>query len=113
MLKYVINMIGFGTGQAGSLTTPNSAVLAPAGLPLGGVESGTGKLQLTYIRRKSSTTLGVTYAVEFSEALATWGLNGSATELVTSIDATFERVTVTDSLSAPTKRFVRVRVTAN
>ena len=118
LLKYAFNMIGTGTGQAGSLTTPNSAVLAAsgsAGLPLGGVESGTGKLQITYIRRiaSASPAPGITYSVEFSDALATWAVNPSASVSVTNIDTTFERVTVTDHVESPAKRFARVKVTAN
>jgi len=111
LLKYAFNMIGAGAGQAGALTTPNAATLAAngsAGLPLVGTDNSR-KLQLTYIRRKASTAPGISYRVEFSDALASWAVNGSATESVTSIDTTFERVTVTDSSSA-VKRFVRVRV---
>jgi hypothetical protein len=37
-------------------------------------------------------------------------VNSAAAESVTSLDATFERVTVTDSVT-PTKRFGRVIVT--
>jgi len=46
--------------------------------------------------------------------LTTWAANSSATESTpVSIDANYERVTITDSVSvsAPAKRFVRVRVT--
>ena len=119
LLKYAFNMIAAtpGPGQATALTTPNAAILAAngtAGLPLVGVGTGpdTGKLQITYIRRKASATPtpGITYAVEFSDALTTWAVNPLATATVTDLGPTFERVTVTDSVSAPTKRFVRVRV---
>ena len=113
LLKYAFNMIGSGTGQASTLATPNVFTLTAngsAGLPLGGVESGTGKLQLNYIRRKAASNSGLTYAVVFSDTLSSWAVNDSATELVTSIDATFERVTVIDS-STTSKRFARVRVT--
>ena len=115
LLKYAFNMIGSGTGQASTLATPNAAILTAsgsAGLPLVGVD-GSGKLTLTYIRRKaaSSPSPGITYAVEFSDALATWAVNPSATESVTSLDATLERVTVTDSVVGPAKRFTRVKVT--
>jgi len=81
-------------------------------LPLVDVD-GTGKLRVTYVRRKSTSNSGVTYAVEFSDALAngTWAVNASATTAVTSIDATFERVVVTDA-STLNKRFVRVKVTS-
>ncbi len=115
LLKYAFNMLGNGTGQAVNLATPNAATLAPggsAGLPLVGVESGTGKLQITFIRRKASTGSGITYSAEFSDALASWAVNPSATESATSLDATFERVTVTDSVASQPKRFARVKVAA-
>ncbi len=116
LLKYAFNMIGNGTGQKSSITNPNSAVLSPsgnAGMPLVGVEGATGKMQLTYIRRKVSSNPGISLAVEFSESLAadSWAINPSATENTTLLDATFERVTVTDSVTTSPKRFVRVKVT--
>ena len=115
LLKYAFNMTGSGTGQAGTLATPNSGVLSPAGfagLPFGATEAVTGKLTITYIRRKAATNPGIGYAVEFSDALASWAANLSATESATSIDTTFERVTITDSATF-TKRFVRVKITAD
>jgi len=118
ILKYAFHMPGSGTGQATTLTAPNASFLTPggfAGLPLVGIESATGKLQLTYIRRKASATPapGITYMVEFSDALARWAINPSATETtVTELDTTFERVTVTDNAPVSPKRFARVRVTA-
>ncbi len=68
LLKFAFNMLGSGVGQGTTLATPNAAVLTPggtAGLPLIGIGTGgdAGKLQLTYIRRKSATTSGITYAV--------------------------------------------------
>jgi hypothetical protein len=113
LLKYAFNMIGNGTGQTPNLQTPNAATLDPvgsAGLPFVGV-NGTGQLQISFIRRKISSNPGITYTVEFSANLTAWAGNPSATETVTSIDATFERVTVSDSFP-PNKRFARVRVTA-
>jgi hypothetical protein len=52
--------------------------------------------------------------VEFSDTLAngTWAVNGSATSAVTNIDATLERVVITDNATGLGKRFIRVRVTA-
>ena len=117
LLKYAFNMIGSGTGQASTLATPNVFTLTAngsAGLPLVGIGTGAdaGKLQLTYIRRKATSAPGVTYAVEFSDTLASWAVNGSAVESATFIDSTFERVTVTDSSATSSKRCVRVRTTA-
>jgi len=112
LLKYAFNMVGTGTGQASALSTPNDQIVGvsgTAGLPRQGTNSG--KLTLTYIRRKSSATPGITYAVEFSNNLSSgsWAVNGAATESATSIDASFERVTVTDSVTT-SPRFARVRV---
>jgi len=119
LLKYAFNMLGSGTGQAADLTTPNASVLAPdgtAGLPLVGIESSTGKLQLTYIHRKASATPapGITYAVEFSDDLVSWAVDPAATATVTDLDTTFERVTVTHSAQnpIPAKRFARVKVSS-
>ena len=113
LLKFAFNMIGAGQGQAATLSVPNVqtvGVSGTAGLPKLGV-NGSGKLTLTYIRRKASTTPGIACAVEFSNNLdaGSWAVNGAATESVTSIDSNFERVTVTDSLTTP-KRFARVRI---
>lgn len=44
-------------------------------------------------------------------ATVPWATNSSASEVTTSLDATFERVTVADSLTEP-KRFVRVEISA-
>ena len=122
LLKYAFNMLGVGLGQATMLATPNAASLAPAGsagLPFVSIGAGpdVGKLQLTFIRRKASASPapGVTYAVEFTNDLGLsdhWATNPSATETATSLDATFERVTFTDSLASPSRRFARVKVTA-
>ncbi|MBC8008835.1 MAG: hypothetical protein H7067_01900, partial [Burkholderiales bacterium] len=117
LLKYAFNMLGSGTGQAEDIDLPNAYVLAPAGtagLPLAHVD-GTGKLQLTFIRRKAASTPapGITYTVEFTDDVGVsdpWAVNPSATESATSLDATFERVTVTDSAAAPARRFARVRI---
>lgn len=118
LLKYAFNMLGSGSGQSPALTTPNATTLAPggsAGLPFPGFGTGpdADKLQITYIRRKASTSPGITYAVEFSADLGLtdpWSGNPSATETTISLDASLERVTVTDSLTNPGKRFVRVKV---
>ncbi|MBC8009491.1 MAG: putative Ig domain-containing protein [Burkholderiales bacterium] len=116
LLKYAFNMLGSGPGQAEDIDLPNAAVLAPdgsAGLPFCSLLPAPGSpLQLTYIRRKAAAYPGIDYAVEWSDTLASWAVNPSATATVTPLDATFERVTVTDSATATDRRFVRLRVTA-
>jgi len=112
LLKYAFNMIGGEAGQATSLAIPNVQILSEngnAGLPRKGLSEG--KLSLTYIRRQASSNPGITYAVEFSSTLSqgSWSVNDRATENVTNINATFERVTITDH-AVFTKRFARVQV---
>lgn len=115
LLKYAFNMIGTGQGKASSLNVPNVQIVGPsgnAGLPRQGSDSG--KLTITYIRRKATSTPGVAYTVEFSNTMASasWAVNRSASEVATGIDADFERVTVTDN-AVFANRFARVRVVAN
>jgi len=116
LLKYAFNMIGSSAGQAATLSVPNVQIVGvsgTAGLPKPGV-NGSGRLTLTYIRRKATSAPGITYAVEFSNTLAagSWGTNGSASESLSDIDSNFERVTVTDSVNTPL-RFARIRVSEN
>jgi len=116
--KYAFNMIGSGPGQATTLAIPNTQHMTPsgtAGLPWAdsnGIDET--RFEWIYVRRKASTNPGITYLVEFTNDLASpsWAVNPSATESVTSIDADFERVTLTDSVANAAKRFSRVRVTA-
>ena len=114
LLKYAFNMIGTGPDQVANLTIPNSKTMAnngSAGLPRLAVD-GNGRLAINYIRRKGVTNPGVTYVVEFSNALdIPWVANASPTESVTNIDSTWERVTVTDTVS-PAKRFARLKVSS-
>jgi len=119
LTKYAFNMMGSGTGQTVNLATPNSAVLAPtgtAGLPLIGIDNATGRLQVTFIRRKGSTPApGVTYSVEFSQDLGIadpWAVDATASEAVDPISNILERVTVQSSNATPDRLFVRVKVTA-
>ncbi|MEO8615904.1 MAG: putative Ig domain-containing protein [Luteolibacter sp.] len=116
LLKFAFNMLGNGIGQASNLVTPNTATISPsgnAGLPRG--EMGTnGKLQITYVRRKSSSNSGITYTVQYNTTLAggTWSSSPPGIESITSIDSTFERVVVTDSSASNMTRFGRLRVTS-
>ena len=118
LLKYAFNMIGSDAGQAATLAIPNTTTLAPsgvAGLPAVGMDVN-GRLTLSYIRRVGSATPapGIVYLPEFTSTLespANWAANPSATESVTPINAAFQRVLVTDSVSTPARRFARVSVT--
>ncbi|MEO8615903.1 MAG: endo-1,4-beta-xylanase [Luteolibacter sp.] len=114
LLKFAFNMLGNGTGQASSLTVPNTATILSngiAGLPRGEVDAN-GKLRITYIRRKNSSNSGITYTVEYSNTLAggAWSSSPPGIESITSIDSTFERVVVTESSAATARRFGRLRV---
>jgi hypothetical protein len=85
------------------------------GLPLVGlVPSGENSvLQIEYIRRKASTNPQISYFPEFSNSLTSGEWDAPLTaEVVTSIDAEWERVVVSDLLDASTSntRFGRVRV---
>ncbi len=115
--KYAFNMIGSGAGQVPTLSIPTQAAVGAsgiAGLPSVG-QDASGRLTMTCVRRKSaaSPAPGITYFFEFSNDLspASWTVNASATETATSIDASYERVVVTDSIVGPARRFGRVRVT--
>ena len=106
LLKYAFNMLGNGAGQAASLDIPCSA-----GLPVVGMDTN-GHLTLLYSRRKAAAQPGITYQIEFSSTMAadSWSANASASEVATSVDATWERVLVTDSVLNSRSRFVRIRV---
>ena len=86
-----------------------------SGLPLVGlVPSGENSvLQIEYIRRKAETNPQISYFPEFSSSLTSIEWNAPLTaEIVTSIDAEWERVVVSDLLDSSTSntRFGRVRV---
>ena len=97
--------------NAGSLTIPNIAELpenGTAGLPFI-YRDPQGHLVIEFVRRQPATNPGITCIVETGDALTalqTLNLSGAA---VVSMDATWERVTVTDQTITP-KRFGRVRV---
>ena len=107
LLKYAFNM----APNAGILTTPKIAELpenGTAGLPFI-YRDAQGHLVIELIRRKAATVPSVSYLVETGDILTNLqplSLTGAA---VVSIDANWERVTVTDPTITP-KRFGRVRV---
>jgi surface-anchored protein len=103
---------GFNTDPNVSSTVPMVAGTGTAGLPLVRVENVDGQDRLTveFARRKSSTNPQITYAPEFSSTLADGDWQAVGTPTVTSIDATWERVKVTDAAPTGTRRFARVRI---
>ncbi len=81
-----------------------------AGLP--GQTMAAGKLRVEFLRRKASTNPGISYSLEFTSDVSTnsWsGTDVSTTPAGTSIDGTWERVTIDDALGG-TKRFARMKV---
>ena len=111
LLKYAFNLLGSGPGQAASLGIPCTTSATPSGnvgLPACAVD-GSGHLTLCYIRRKAAA---ISYAIEYSNkpGVDPWAVNADTTETVSSIDDTWERVVVTDSIARAASRFIRVRV---
>ena len=85
-----------------------------SGLPLINlIPSGTESvLQIEYIRRKASTNPQISYFPEFTTSLTGAEWEVQTAETVTSIDADWERVVVSDLVGTSTsnKRFGRIRV---
>ena len=107
LLKYAFNM----APNFGDLAVPNVGELpenGTAGLPFIAVDAQ-GRLVIEFVRRKAATGPGIAYLVETGVDLTNLQpLNLSGATIV-SIDATWERVTVTDPVIT-SKRFSRVRV---
>jgi len=78
-----------------------------AGLPASAMVAG--KLRLEFIRRKSTTTPGITYTPQFGSDPSIW--TNATSPAATSIDTTWERVVVDDPAPTGAKRFGRVAVT--
>jgi len=98
---------------------PNMASLATmiagtgiSGLPLVKMENvgGQDRLTIEFVRRKSNTNPQITYHPEFSSTLQTGDWQSAGTSSVTSLDTTWERVKITDSVAANGRRFGRVRI---
>ena len=106
LLKFAFNL----NAQAPDSTTMTAT--GSKGLPLLGRDP-TGRLTLTFVRRKAATTPGIAYVVEFSDSLAdSFAPNPLATTApVVSIDGTWERVVVVDSAPS-SQRFAQLVVTA-
>lgn len=108
LLKFAFNM----APNAGALATANTSTLTAngtAGLPLITVD-GSGRLVVTFVRLKAVNNPGLTYTVETTDDLTTaWQTLNLTGASVTSIDANWERVSVTDPVISAA-RFGRVRV---
>lgn len=109
LLKFAFNMDPSATDVR--RLTPGGA--ETAGLPCGQMvvlPDGRNALKMEYVRRKASSAPGIQYAVQFSSDLQTWTESGLP-ETTTSIDATWERVSVTDdSPPGSSRRMGRVRI---
>jgi hypothetical protein len=107
LLKFAFNM----APNAGNLALLNSAPMpwdGTAGLPVLALDEQ-GRLVVQFVRRKAATNPGIAYIVETDEDLNNLMPLSLAGAAVVSIDATWERVTVTDPAITP-KRFGRVRI---
>jgi hypothetical protein len=118
LLKYALNLAPNAGDLALSnnrpLANPNGTTVAElTGLPVLRLNSAPAAV-FTYIRRKASTVPGITYSVQWSDGLSAWAVNLGANEATLSLDATWERVTLTDSFTTgqKPKRFARLSVTA-
>jgi CSLREA domain-containing protein len=110
LLKFAFNM----APNAGDLNSPNLGIVPSngnAGLPK--IErNAQGELVITFVRLKESSYPGITYQVETAADLDDFQPLDLSSASVVSIDADWERVTVTDPQLTP-KRFGRVRVEAH
>ena len=110
LLKFALNL----APNAGDLLLPRARTLANPdgltlaelmGLPLVRRDAG-GHLQIVFLRRKDAA---VNYRVEFCDDISASNWTVNAGGIAVSVDATWERVTVTDSVTAA-RRCVRLRV---
>ncbi|WAC19717.1 hypothetical protein OVA24_21085 [Luteolibacter sp. SL250] len=110
IIEYAFNL------PASGPVAPAGSGAAVSGIPSVGItrDSGNPGLRLEYLRRKSTSDPGVSYTPEVSENLSSSGEEGwrpaTGPEDVTSIDSTWERVSVQLPADKPA-RFARVRVT--
>ncbi len=107
LLKLAFNL----APNAGDLAAANPTVLTAngtAGLPRVSVDAQ-GRLVVEFLRLKAASNPGLAYTVETSADLSTWPTLDLAEATVTSVNADWERVSVTDPATTP-RRFGRVRV---
>jgi hypothetical protein len=108
LLKFAFNL-----NPKANVATVMVAGTGTGGLPLIGtvVNNGQTYLTLEYVRRIAANNPGITYHAEFNGNLSSSaGWSAAGTESVTPIDATWERVKVTDQTPSAPARFGRIRV---
>ncbi len=93
----------------GPINPVGSSLAELSGLPAAGIDPQ-GRLTFVYLRRGGAPTFGLTYSVEFSDLNAPFAPNPAATTAAFGIDANWERVTVTDSVTSGGVRTARIRV---
>lgn len=107
------NVIEFGFNM-NPLTpdAPLTATTGTAGMPLVRATGAgaTRRLQLEFIRRKTAVGSGLTYEAQFAADVSTFAA-ATVTDSVTSIDATWERVLISDPVAGAGQRFARVKLT--
>ncbi|MGB8166856.1 MAG: choice-of-anchor Q domain-containing protein [Chthoniobacteraceae bacterium] len=107
ILKYAFNL----APHAGDLLASNTAILqanGTAGLPFI-TRDAQGRLFIEFLRRKAAAQTGITYAVETGGDLSNLQALDLTSAMVVSLDANWERISVTDPTITP-DRFGRVRV---
>lgn len=82
---------------------------APYGLPYFELDEADGKLEIVFLRRKSSRNPGITYEVQFSDDLAEWSAGGELIS-IRDIDYRWEAVTWRDQVPLQKARYCRVAI---
>jgi len=111
LVKYAFNM----APEAGDSLAPNLTILDPVagttGLPAIRTDSE-GLLTITFVRRKATTLPGILYEVLTGEDLSDLQPLDLTDAIIEPIDATWERVTVTDPATTD-RRFGRLNITTS
>jgi len=108
----VINLLEFAFNTNPLQSDPSFVPgIGTAGLPIvRNIGPGdAGRLQLEFVRRKISSGSQISYEPQFSADLLTW-ITATSMDSVSSIDATWERVLVSDPVASAPARFARVRI---
>jgi len=109
----IVNLLEFAfRTDPRAIDAPLIAGTGTAGLPIVRLVNGPGgsRLEIEYVRRKSTSGSGLTYIPEFASEAGRWEL-ATAAPTITSLDANWERVIIQDAagIGAP-NRFAHVRV---